>query len=83
MSAPFIALTMAHPITPMPIFINVQSIRSAHPRWVRQLGTSGPATTENHNEDGTWICTGSGDDMTFNVVESYGEVTGAIRDALA
>jgi hypothetical protein len=82
MSAPFIALTM--PLAgfdPQPIFINALHVRTAHPRFVRKAGACGKGL-DAHDEDGTWICVGSGEEGTFPVCESYGEVTSAIRDAL-
>ena len=82
MTAPFIALTM--PLAgfdPQPVFVNALHIREVRPRWVRKdrVAGSGP---EAHDLNGAWVTTGTGEDGTFPVCESYAEVTGAIRDAL-
>ena len=66
---------------PQPVFINALHIREVRPRWVRQAGSHGHGP-DFHDLAGSWITTGTGDDGTFPVCESYGEVTGAIRDAL-
>lgn len=82
MSSPFIALTMPMPgFDPQPVFINALHIREVRRRWVRKQGSCGTGP-DVHDLTGSWITTGSGEDGTFPVVESYGEVTGAIRDAL-
>lgn len=83
MSAPFIALTMPAQgaFEAQPIFINAAQIRSVNPRWLRRPGENGGR--EAHDIVGTWICTGDGEEGTFPVTESYGEVTGAIREALS
>lgn len=82
MTAPFIALTMPLPgFDPQPVFINALHIREVRPRWVRKVGACG-AGPEAHDLQGSWITTGTGEDGTFPVSESYGEVIGAIRSAL-
>lgn len=80
--AQFISLTMPLPgFDPQPVFINALHIREVRHRWLRKTGAHG-AGPDAHNLDGSWITTGTGEDGTFPVCESYGEVTGAIRDAL-
>lgn len=88
MSGLFIALTMpaAYGFDEQPIFVNGSLIRSAHPRRVRLTGDDGKPMNggpEAYEIDGTWIVTGDGEEQTFPVVQSYGEVTGAIRDAFS
>lgn len=85
MSTPFIALTLPGMmgLGPQPIFINATAIRTVNPNWKRKPDHTGPATAESYDLVGSWICVGSGEEGTFPVTESYGEVTGAIRDALA
>ena len=83
MSVPYIALTLAAigVREPQPIFVNAIHIRTANPCWTRKPGTFGN-DPDDFELTGTWICVGSGDDGTFAVTESYGEVTGAIRDVM-
>jgi len=88
MSGLFIALTMpaAHGYDAVPIFVNASLIRSVNPRRVRKSDDAGRPMNggpEAHTIDGTWVCTGDGEEQTFPVTQSYGEVTGAIRVALA
>ena len=83
MSCPFIALTMSVPgFDPQPMFINAALIREVRPRWVRKPNANGSGP-EAHDLTGSWIATGDGEDGTFPACESYAEITGAIRDALA
>lgn len=88
MSGLFVALTMpaAHGFDEQPIFVNASLIRFVNPRRVRRLNPEGRPMNggpEAHMIDGTWITTGDDEEQTFPVTQSYGEVTGAIRDALA
>ena len=84
---PFIALTTPaqYGYEALPVFINAALIRSVGPRRIRKLSEDGKPLTggpEAHEVSGSWITTGEGDENTFAVAETYGEVTGAIRDAL-
>lgn len=85
MSAPFIALTLQSfgGLGPQPIFINAALIRTVNQYWKRKADHTGPVTPDSFDCIGSWVCVGDGEDGTFGVAESYGEVTGAIRDALA
>jgi hypothetical protein len=83
MSAPFMALTMPANggLPDRPIFINAARVQSVSQRFTRKAGHTGPATADSYDETGSWVCFGTIEDGDIQVVESYGEVTGAIRDA--
>lgn len=85
MSAPFIALTLkSHGGLPeRPIFVNASRIQCVSQRYVRKAGHTGVVTADSYDEVGSWVCFGTLQDGDIEVVESYGEVTGAIRDALS
>ena len=85
MTAPFIALTLAPTggLPKRPIFINANRIQSVSQRFTRKAGHTGPVTSESYDETGSWVCFGTIEDGDIMVTESYGEVTGAIRDALS
>jgi hypothetical protein len=89
MASLFIALTMPaqYGYSALPIFVNAALIHSVSPRRVRKMDESGKVRTDLVGPDafeivGCFITTGSGEEQTFAVTEEYGEVTGAIRDAL-
>lgn len=85
MSAPFIALTLpAYGGLPdRAVFVNAARIQSVSRSFTRKAGHTGPVTAESYDETGSWVCFGTLQDGDIQVAESYGEVTGAIRDALA
>lgn len=85
MSAPFIALTMPATggLADRPIFINATRIQSVSQSFTRKAGHTGSVTAESYDETGSWVCFGTLEDGDIQVTESYGEVTGAIRDALS
>lgn len=81
MSAPFIPLTLiaSGTLDDRPIFVNVNRIQCVSQRYVRMSENTQPMFEEN----GSWVCFGTLEDGDIAVTESYGEVTGAIRDALS
>ena len=85
MSAKLMVLTLpAHGGLPArPIFVNANRVQSVTQSFTRKAGHSGPMTAESYHETGSWVCFGSLQDGDIQVVESYGEVTFAIQDALA
>lgn len=85
MSAPFIALTLAPSggLPARPIFVNAARIQSVAQAFTRKAGHTGPVTAGSYDETGSWVCFGTMMDGDVQVTETYGEVTGAIRDALA
>lgn len=85
MSAPFIALTLvpAGGLDERPIFVNANRIQSVSKRFTRKRGYNGPTTQDSYDETGSWVCFGTLEDGDVQVVESYGEVTGAIWEALS
>jgi hypothetical protein len=89
MSAPFIALNLADlgSFDGLPIFVNATLIRSVHPRRVRRKNEDGSPMNgpirEIYEIVGTHVSVGDGEEGAFAVAESYGDVTGAIRDALS
>lgn len=85
MSAPFIALTLPSSggLPERPVFVNAARVQSVSQSFTRKAGDTGPTTADSYNETGSWVCFGTLEDGDIRVVESYGEVTGAIRDALA
>lgn len=89
MTAPFISLTLKPygGLPARPVFVNAKRIQSVTQRFVRRDGHTGRVTpdnyTEAYDEIGSWVCFNTLEDGDIEVLESYGEVTGAIRDALS
>lgn len=85
MSSPFIALTLraVGGLSDRPVFVNANRIQSVSQSFTRKQGGTGRATRDSYDETGSWVCFGTTEDGDIQVTESYGVVTGAIRDALA
>jgi hypothetical protein len=85
MTAPFIVLTLPATggLPDRPIFVNASRVQSVSQSFTRKPGHTGPTTADSYDETGSWVCFGTLQDGDIQVAESYGEVTGAIRDALA
>lgn len=77
---PFIALTLkaSASFEERPIFVNAHRIQCVSQCFVRMSENTQPM----FEEHGSWVCFGTSEDGDIAVVESYGEVTGAIREAL-
>ena len=84
LTAPFIVLTLpaSSGLPDRPIFVNANRIQSVSQRFVRKPGHTGLVTADSYDEIGSWVNFGTLQDGDIEVVESFGEVTGAIRDAL-
>ena len=85
MSAPFIALTLPNVggLGARPIFVNANRIQSVSQRFTLKPCHFGAANRDSYDETGSWVCFGTLEGGDIEVTETYGEVTGAIRDALA
>lgn len=84
MGAPFIVLTLSASsgLPDRPVFVNAGHIQSVSQRFVRKPGHTGPVSADSYDEIGSWVCFGTLEDGDIQVTETYGEVAGAIRDAL-
>jgi hypothetical protein len=85
MSAPFIVLTLPATggLPDRPIFVNASRVQSVSQSFTRKAGHTGPTTADSYDETGSWVCFGTLQDGDIQVSECYGQVTGAIRDALS